>query len=278
MALEELNEKLHGRDVHLHRGGNFTPYDPEHPVVTPETVEEFHETEKWDAKEGLTNPDLLLVGAHKKRRYLIAVGVSVLVLLLLIGGVIFKMRSSLFSEDKVSLSVAGPKNVASAEPVSFTVAYSNGNMTDMKDAVLIVTHPDTFRLEKSNEMKLSGQSIEIPLGDIAAKAKGEKIFTGKFYGSKGELGHFGATIRYTPNGFKSSFEKSAERYEVTIASSPLSLEVSAPQELVTGQEIDYVVEYRNQSDSSFSNLRLRMEYPEGFQFLNADPGTNEGEN
>jgi hypothetical protein len=118
--------------------------------------------------------------------------------------------------------------------------------------------------------------MEIPLGGIKANTEGKTLITGKFYGSKGDLASLEAKLRYTPKGISTVFEKSM-RFGVNVASSPLTLEITAPMEVSPGQDVEYVIDYNNVSDLPFSNLRVKAEYPEGFQFVSAEPRPSEGE-
>ena len=49
MGLEELNEKLHGRDIHLDRARPHTSFDPGQRAADPSAEEQFHKTEVWQA-------------------------------------------------------------------------------------------------------------------------------------------------------------------------------------------------------------------------------------
>lgn len=206
----------------------------------------------------------------------IIIGLSSLLFLVLIVNLAF-IRGMLFTDDRVSLEIAGPKEVASAETVQFVVRYGNGNMLPMNDAELTFAFPESFRLERSDGMIVSGNSATVSLDSVNGRAGGEVKLSGKFYGSKGSLAYLKATFRFTPSGTSSRYDRETQ-VGVTIASSPLSLEVSAPQEIASGNEIEYVFAYRNDSDLSFSNLRIKAEYPQNFRFNSAEPRPSDAEN
>jgi uncharacterized repeat protein (TIGR01451 family) len=42
--------------------------------------------------------------------------------------------------------------------------------------------------------------------------------------------------------------------------------------------MEYRVEYRNDGDTEVSNIRVRMDYPEGFSFVSSEPQPSEGDN
>ncbi|MDO8566468.1 MAG: hypothetical protein Q7S04_04805 [Candidatus Moranbacteria bacterium] len=280
MALEELNEKLHGRDIHLDRARPHTAFDPGQIVVDPHVSAQFKKTEEWQApvaEESLSTAELAVVATREHRwRKWVAIGFGGIALLAFALGIVYKIHAMLFDETRVVISITGPKDVASVEETTFTVAYSNKNWAGLANATLVFSYPDSFHLQAGNSAQIKGSLAEIPLGEIKANTEGKILVTGKFYGSKGDLVPLKATLRYSPKNVATVFEKTAQ-FVVNVGSSPLSFEITAPLELATGQDVVYVVDYANKSDVSFPNLRVKMEYPDGFQFVSSEPKPSEGQ-
>ncbi|MFZ2187059.1 MAG: hypothetical protein WAV46_00280 [Candidatus Moraniibacteriota bacterium] len=281
MALEDLNEKLYGRDIHLGRAEKQNAFDPKQGIADPSVTAQFQKQETWQApvakqppaaEPGIRFADLTTL----KRRKRIALFLGGLALIVLLGGAVMKIRGMLFAEDRVSVSISGPKDVASVEETTFVVTYTNDNLAGLDDASLILTYPAAFHLEAENTMRVSGSLAEISLGTIAAHAQGKVSVKGKFYGSRGDHLTLQATLRYSPSKVSTVLEKTTP-FAVTVASSPLFLEMTAPLELATGQSAVYVIDYSNKSDMAFSNVRVKAVYPEGFRFVSADPKPSEGE-
>ena len=280
MGLEELNEKLHGRDAHLERVRTSEFFDPGHGTNDPKIATQFTTTETWVAPketQPASLPELALsnILSKKRRRYILWILGSIAILLLL-GGLIFKVRGMLFNEERVGILITGPQNVASAEETTFTVTYTNDNWAGLNNAILIFSYPESFHPAGGKTEQTRGSFIEIPLGTIKANAQAKQTITGKFYGSRGDLAYLKATLRYTPKSVATIFEKTIS-LGVNVASSPLSLEITAPPDIVSGQDAEYVIDYSNASDMRFSNLRVQLEYPSGFQFVSAEPRASEGD-
>lgn len=280
MGLEELNEKLHGRDIHLDRARPHTSFDPGQTASDPDISAQFEKTEAWQApvvKDVVPTQELMFSDISKRRRRRwIAIVLGSIAGLILIGGLIFKIRAMLFNEARVAISITGPRDVASAEETTFTVMYSNKNWAGLSNVALVFSYPESFHLQAGSSAKINNSLAEIPIGDIKSNTDGKVLITGKFYGSKGDLANLKATLRYTPKSIETVFEKTAQ-FAVNVASSPLSLEITAPLELATGQDVEYVVDYSNESDLPFSNLRVKVEYPPGFQFVSSEPKPAESE-
>lgn len=277
MSLQDLNEKLHGRELHLDRAREHTTYEPDQEDVSDAPViSQFQKKEEWQKPATPSQEELLLDLEKQKRRRKIALVVGGIAGLILLGGLIFKIRAMLFDEERVTLEISGPKNVASAETVTYAISYANSNLASLDDAVLILSYPESFHPEADGRMKITGLRAEIPLGKIGANAHGKTSVSGKFFGAKGELAFLRGTLRFARGNLSDTLEKTTQ-FGLNVASSPLSLEITAPLELASGQETVYVVDYGNLSDMPFSNLRVKLDYPENFSFVSADPRPSEGD-
>lgn len=266
--------------MHLDRARQHTSYDPGQGTADPNVGAQFQKTEAWrDPIGSSASPVQELMFSDistRKRRRRIALVLGGIAALILLGGLIFKVRTMLFSEERVEIAFSGPKNVASAEETTFTVTYANNNWAGLDNATLVFSYPESFHPEAGGALEVQGSFAEISLGKIKANTQGKILITGKFYGSKGDTAYLKAALRYTPKGISTVFEKETG-FGVNVASSPLSLEITAPVELAPGQDVEYVIDYGNVSDLSFSNLRVKAEYPEGFQFVSSEPRPSEGE-
>ena len=271
MGLQDLNEDIYARDYQNDRKVQ-SDYVP-----GAETSGEIgFGTDQWELSKGRRGGlgSKLLDFFATKWKWIV-IGLSSVLFIALITNLAF-LQGMVFSDDRVDLGITGPKEVASAESIQYTVRYSNGNILSMNDVELQLSFPESFHIDQGDGMKVSGSSATISLGTIAGRSGGETGFSGKFYGSKGSLAYLKATLRFSPSGMSSRFERETQA-GVTIASSPLALEVSAPQEIASGNEVEYVFAYRNDSDLSFSNLRIKAEYPQNFRFNSSDPRPSDGD-
>ena len=199
---------------------------------------------------------MLAKKAKKKRIMHIAFGG--LAVLVLLAGVTLKVRSLLYSEESIDISISGPRQVASAEASEFTVIYSNHNWSSLENATLIVSYPDTFQPNADSKVKVNASQLEITLGEVGARSDGKAVFSGKFYGSQGDTIYLKARLRYSPASVNSQFEKSTQ-YGVSVKSSILSVEMLAPQQTANDDIIEYVIDYANRSDKSLSNIQAETD-------------------
>lgn len=284
MALEELNDKLHGRNVHLDRTRARDVFRPDENVVAGETLSQFQQTERWseDSLPPRVNiPETIQSIAYplgeqgKKRRKIVAMVLGSIAVLLLVGGAIMKFRTGIFSEENVVLTLTGPTEIRSAESIEFDFQYTNDNWMDVKQAVVVFEYPDSFRPDAMTGLDIKKSRAEYSIGDILSQASGKVTLSGKFFGARNNQTRVQATLRYSPSAFSSFYEKRVE-HAVALVSSPLLFEINAPFELASDHEIQYEVRYSNLGNETTSDLRIRLEYPAGFTFSEADP-KSEGE-
>jgi hypothetical protein len=273
MSLQDLNEQLHSRDTHLEKARLAVHEEHTQEEITLEK-QAFQKKEEWQSPKQeiyLVSPDVRK--ARKKKLY---IALGSLVALLVLGGAGLAGYTYLKRQSAVSIIVAGPASVASAERVSFDITYANNSWNEIENTKLTLVLPETFQIETTPEMKMTGKRVEIELGTIA-KGTGKQIaINGKFYGGKGEKGSIEANLRYTPKSTSSQFDVKTS-FEVTLATSPLLFEVSAPSEIATGQELDYVITYENRSPETFRNLRVIAKYPPDFLYLSSDVSPTESD-
>lgn len=286
MGLTELNDRLHSRDAHLDRTRKADPFRPES-AADPNTLSQFQKTETWGNESLPSKVELVIPepvqavissdDRARKRRKTIAVVLGGIAALLLIGGILMKLRANIFSEENISLQFTGPADVAGAELVTFDLEYANMNWMGLEQATLIFEYPESFRPEPITGLDIKKSRAELAVGDVASQARVKTKLSGKFYGAKGDENKITVTLRYNPNNISSSFEKKAER-SVRIVSSPIFFEIDAPFELTSDQEVEYDIRYGNPGDIPFSGLKVKLEYPAGFIYTEATPRPTSNKN
>jgi hypothetical protein len=273
MSLEELNKEIYKPDASLeeHRHEE-SKYDPLSEMK--ENVKEFKEDEKkkWvKEKKELT--------FEQKRA--IKIGAMVLggiLLILLITFLIVKISQSAFNEKKVSISIEGETNVSSNQTNKYKITVKNDNWVSLKNAKISMNYSENFSPQEDGKLVIENQSnSHIDIGKIGAKSQNQFDVTGAFFAPQDFVVYLNATLSYSPSNFNSIFQIKSQ-LGVNIGDSPITLEVYAPQELSSGNEIEYLISYKNNGDKTFSDMRIKAEYPDNFSFLSSSQETSGGNN
>ena len=272
MSLSEIKKELYKKDtdeeILQHDESEFDPARSEIDLKKRQAEVE----DLWEEKK--TSLD---AGSKKT----IKIGVLVvLVLLVILGAAVgfYKIRQSFFSEKRVGMVITGPADVKSGNLVTYEIKYRNENRAELKNVKLKLSYPESFRPEQNANFTTDGTTVgSFDLGTILGNAEGTVVFNGRAYSPKGNLIKIKADWSYTPSTLSSEFSVSSQAV-VNIISSPITLSVLAPQNISSGDEINYVVEYRNDGAADLTGLRLKMEYPERFVFSSSEPAAAEGNN
>jgi hypothetical protein len=106
MGLTELNDRLHSRDLHLDRTRKPDTFRPENAHADTDTLAQFQKTEGWGNESLPSKVDLVIPepveaiissdDRARKRRKTLAIIFGGMAALLLIGGILMKLRANIF--------------------------------------------------------------------------------------------------------------------------------------------------------------------------------------
>lgn len=272
MGILDIEKKLYkpGEENKLPalEGSEFNPNAnrPQQISRTPGAVDLWQEKKTGLSTEGKKGLKIALIG----------VGAIILIAGAIYG--IYKYRQTSFSEDMTVVSISGSDKAESGKLLTYDIKYENKNRAVLEGAVLKVYYPDNFKPEdNANFISEGPTSGNFALGDIKGKTSSQIRFNGRVYSPKGALMNIKAELVYTPSVFNSTFI-AKDQFSVNVVSTPITLEITAPQNISSGDAINYLVNYKNTGAEDFENIRIKADFPEGFTFSKSDPKTSEGNN
>lgn len=184
---------------------------------------------------------------------------------LIIIGLLVLHSLIVFDQDKVSLSVEGVERIVSGEQIDYLVKYKNETRLELTQIKLTFHYPENSIPQETEDLV---QTIDLP--NLPAGQSGQTKLPARIIGLKEEAKKAWAEFSYQPAGVSSVFKRQAES-STTIISVPLILDFDLPEKLVDNQSFDFSLKYLNQSEVSFDDLQIQLEYPDGFTFQSADP-------
>lgn len=257
MSLEELNDQIYKREGETKPEPSFSFPEPSVPptpgvVPTPKRWADHPPAfQKLSLKEHLLRRKKLMLG--------LGLGLFVLVSLL----IFFGRRTFLFNPDTVEVKLSGPKVTETGNPVTFTIQYTNPNWVGLGESELVITYPETFHLLDTQDWKVARRQAIRTLPALPRRSKGEITFTGNFQSFDQTTALLSASLRYGPDGIASRTEKRSE-WGVELERSLIGIEVNGPPTVVSGQSVEYIVEYHNDGEETLETGEVVLEYPEGF--------------
>ncbi len=116
------------------------------------------------------------------------------------------------------------------EPVTMTLTVTNKNNAVLQNVKTEIEYPRGSAAEAREDFERSF----IELGDIPAGASATKNITFVLYGEQGSSKTIKSTLEYSLSGSSLTYTKLSET-AITISSSPIVVEVDAPQDIAPGQ-------------------------------------------
>jgi len=206
-----------------------------------------------------------------KKIYLVIAAVVVIGLLAAGFYLVFYKNQKAFAESGTTLKIIGTEALDVGGEAGIEIAYTNNNRTNLKNAVLILNYPQegfTDIKDQSGFGKIKGTQIIWNLGEISAGYNGSVKISAKITDINANT--VSASLDYDPENFNSSFSAKANyRFNVKIAK--ISINLFAPPEAVSGQEVKYILTYTNATAIDFGMIRIKLNYPPGFVFTSATP-------
>lgn len=195
--------------------------------------------------------------------------------LLALGGLLFSVfrGAIVLSSKNVDLIIAGNTFIPGGEELPLQVEIVNKNASDLLNAVLIVNYPkgavdsaegDTTRVERQ-------------LGTIPGGRNRIEKFAVVLHGEQGSVRPITAQLQYNLDGSSSLFQKEAD-FSVLINANPLTLSVDAPRTIAADQPLTLTLRSRFEGERLLPNVRVRIDYPNGFVFQAAVPEPVSGNN
>lgn len=189
--------------------------------------------------------------------------------------VIFLFGKPSFSEEQVILELEGPTQTSAGDEVVYKVKYGNQTKLELSNLKFKFTYPEESVVLMDGEVvkELSQTFTVETLGDGET---GEKEFRAFLVGDRGNIKNAKVELEFRAGNLRSSFEKS-DTVSTTLISVPVSLTLVAPPSAVSGQTINYIFDYRNESGDNISDIRFEFSYPDGFAVQEQIPrptGTN----
>lgn len=264
--VEQIKEKIYKKNSEI----TGRPKDPEslNPQITPIKKSDYT---KWQ------NPPQFGLAAKTKKYIKIFLIFSVLAIVAYYGINMYLEHIS-FSVDKINLILNGPENLTSGAMALWQVTITNTNRGPLEDVELVFKFPEGSYVQGTGLIKeQKGNEAKLSLYTINSKETVKKEFKARIVAPANSLRVAEATIYFKPKGVTREIKKTS-KFTTTIGNFPVIITVEAPNESFPNKEIFYKINYFNSSSNSFSDMRIKIQYPNGFDPRELWPEPSEGNN
>jgi len=170
-----------------------------------------------------------------------------------------------YSKEILKLEIIAPSEATMGEEITYVVKYKNNGNVRLQQPVLIFEYP-------AGAMPTQGENTRVTqsLDDIYPGQERTFSFLARLFGKEGQVKEAKALLQYTPKNLNAQFE-SETSVATVISHVPITLELDLPSRMEADQEFSFALNYFSNSEYPLSNLRMKIEYPEGFSFTKASP-------
>jgi len=167
------------------------------------------------------------------------------------------------------LEILGPTEADLGQEVEYIVKYKNNGNFRLENPQLVFEPPS---LSMKDEEIFRNQVLGVEtLGEAIYPGEEKNIsFKVRLLGKEGESKLVKATLSYQPKDLKAKYESSTT-FTTTIKSAPLTFEFDLPSKINSGEDFRFRLNYFSNLDYSLSGIRIQLDYPSDFEFIESIP-------
>lgn len=172
--------------------------------------------------------------------------------------------------EEASVQILASDTTEAGNVLTIPIVVRNVSRSVLKEGELAITLPQGSLLREGAGDQVPPLRLIKKLNDLAAGEQAVTEISVRFFGKEGEEETVEASYTYRPENLRARFSGVASKL-VRITKVPLAISWDIPETLSQGQEVAIKIRYILSSRLPFTRMGLRMEYPEGFFYKDADP-------
>jgi hypothetical protein len=186
-----------------------------------------------------------------------------------LAGIWYSQRN-VYSKELLKLEILGSERIDLGQEVEYTVKYKNNGEINLENPKLTFEFPEFSFLDDGKPLRQEIGPEE--LGEVIYPGQERTIkFKGRIMGKEGEIKTVKASLDYRPKNL-SAWYKSQTEFSSEIKSIPLTFSFDdLPSRLEPGRELTFKLNYYSNISFPISNLKVKIDYPSGFEFKKSVP-------
>ena len=182
-------------------------------------------------------------------------------------------QKNIYSKETLKLEILGPETTDLLQEVEYVVKYKNNGNTRLEAPELIFEYPEYSIPSGENSLRITKNSNE--LGEAIYPGQEKTFqFKARLFGKEGEAKTARATLSYSPKDLKARY-KSDTTFTTIIQKVPLTFEFDLPSQIEPGKDLRFRLNYFSNTEYPIPGLRIAIEYPSDFEFIESTPNSLE---
>ncbi len=196
-------------------------------------------------------------------------------ILVIIAVASFWMGGGSFSPSGVTLTLAAPDRASSGDQLIYAVRWENGTKLTLTNLTFRLFYPEGSIVLDENNAPTTPDSAGFTVDSLAPGESASKSFPVYLIGDKGAIKTARVHLVYNAGTLQSSFEADTTA-ATTIIAVPVNVSVVTPPTATSGQAVQYIVDVRNDTADDLTDLKLKLQYPDGFSVQSMQPQPSQG--
>jgi hypothetical protein len=179
-------------------------------------------------------------------------------------------RQSSFTGDANAFTVSAPAEVLSGGEVEYTIQLQNNEQVAFEDISFDIVYPEGFTVTSVNPRAANFNQTKWEVDSLLPGSSVEIEIAGVIIGAQNESKELASIVSYRPENVSSPFVE--EKSALTLINAlDTEISVQGPDSVTSGEEFSFETVVENTTSADLDNLRVRLTYPEGFDFKSAQP-------
>jgi hypothetical protein len=202
------------------------------------------------------------------------IGSAIFFVLAVAGALLFFFSGGNYiSPQNIDLQIVAPPLIDGGTEANLTFLITNRNAAELQLADLIIDYPEGTRDPKSPQNALTHERLSV--GTISPGRQVKLTSSALFYGTEGSAQAIKAQLEYSIQGSNAIFTKDGSA-SITIGSSPVSVRVESPEEVIAGEPFTLEVTVQSNAQEPVQDVLVQAQYPFGFSVRSATPRADAG--
>lgn len=210
----------------------------------------------------------------KKNKIIIAVIIFLFILAAsaFLGFLFFNNNTSSTRESQAKLTIQSVDEMSSGDQIDLEITYENKESTAIANGTITIHYPAGFYFKKA-EPQPNESDNTWQIENVSPGTAGKIKISGQLVGELNENKEFTGLLTYKPVNFNSEFQDTTNKI-VKINDTIITMDTHIPETIFSGQVIDYNVKFKNTSSLPLANVKIVINYPDGFSANSSEPNAD----
>jgi len=178
-------------------------------------------------------------------------------------------QKNIYSKEILKLEILGPEEADLLEEIEYIVKFKNNGDTRLEEPELIFEYPEYSLPSEGDSLRVTKTAED--LGEAIYPGQEQTFFfKGRLMGKEGEAKEAKVSLSYRPKNLKASYT-SETSFTTVIEKVPLTLEFDLPSKIESSKELRFRLNYFSNTDFPLPDLRITVDYPSDFEFIESSP-------